>query len=226
MSSRQRLDTGKHNGGRPGRPVLQGETAVIHCMVGRHRAAGIATLARLVFTGETFEESAEWIGRRRNIDLQGLFRDYRVREFLYYMKSTSRMTAALPRVTGYAVTERSKVHLVTGECIPLCGGQHCWASGWLLLHGRLPRSSVIEQTALLCLCRACTSWCPEKSSGLAWPHTCWAWFVRSMVIWKTRRLTRLGGGVPSIAYFQSFPWLSSFFILFLGQCNPLSLGGS
>ncbi len=99
--------------------VLQGETAVIHCMAGRHRAAGIATLARSVLTGETFEESAKWIGRRRNIDLQGLFRDYRVREFLYSMKSTSRMTAALPRVTGYAATERSKVHLVTRECTPL-----------------------------------------------------------------------------------------------------------
>ena len=100
--------------------VLQGETAVVHCMAGRHRAAGIATLARSLLTGETFEESAEWIGRRRNIDLQGLFRDYRVREFLYSMKSTSRMTAALPRVAGYAATDRSRVHLVTRACAPLC----------------------------------------------------------------------------------------------------------
>jgi len=79
---------------------------VIHCIAGRHRAAGATALTRAVLMGDTFEEASAWIAQRRDTDISGFCRDKVVAKWL---QETTR------------ATERRDGYLANQEHTP-CGG--------------------------------------------------------------------------------------------------------
>ena len=103
------------------RNTLQaGEVAVVHCMAGRHRAAGLGVLLRAILMEQSIDESAEWVRQRRQIDLPGLFRDAGVRDWIYNTRRSYAMMPPMPVTDGFMATARSNVHLKTLGDAPLC----------------------------------------------------------------------------------------------------------
>ena len=106
-------------------PVLKatlgsGEDALLHCVAGKHRAAGVAVLARSLLANESLEQAEKEISKVRTIDMPGLLKDYTVGPWLAEMKRTSHMTPPPPQIKGFMATQRSNVHLMTVEELPLC----------------------------------------------------------------------------------------------------------
>ena len=100
--------------------LQSGEDVLLHCVAGKHRAAGIAVLARSLLAGESLDDAEKAIAQVRTIDMDGLLRDYTVGPWLTEMKRTSTMTPPPPRVTGFMATPRSRVHLMIEGELPLC----------------------------------------------------------------------------------------------------------
>ena len=52
-----------------------GETVVVHCIAGRHRAGGASAVMRAALMDESFEVASKWIAARRNTDIPGFCKD-------------------------------------------------------------------------------------------------------------------------------------------------------
>ena len=74
-----------------------GESVLLHCISGRHRAAGGGTLCRAVMLSETWEESARWLKTQRDTDLPGLMRDQKVARFLREASTSTALGTPWPR---------------------------------------------------------------------------------------------------------------------------------
>jgi len=100
--------------------VQSGEEVLLHCVAGKHRAAGIAVLCRAVLCGESLIEAENHIKQVRRIDLPGLVKDKSIGEWLAEMKRSTTLTAPHPKVVGCIATTKSKLHLMTAAELPLC----------------------------------------------------------------------------------------------------------
>ena len=97
-----------------------GESTLIHCMAGRHRAAGIAVLLRSLLLDCTIEESASAIAAKRDIEVDKLVSTKHVAEWIWWTYRHATVGAPLPQLDGYMATERSQLHLRTIHDAPLC----------------------------------------------------------------------------------------------------------
>ena len=52
-----------------------GEDVLLHCISGRHRAAGTACMFRAILLRERFEAAWDYLASVRDVDIQGLLRD-------------------------------------------------------------------------------------------------------------------------------------------------------
>ena len=100
--------------------VQSGEGVLLHCLAGKHRAAGVAVLCRAVLAGESLQEAEDHIKKVRTIDLPGLVRNKGIGEWLAEMRRTTVLTAPHPKVVGCIATTKSKLHLMTDAELPLC----------------------------------------------------------------------------------------------------------
>lgn len=100
--------------------LQSGESVLVHCVAGRHRAAGVSVLARSLLAGESLEDAERAISAVREIDMAGLLKDYTVGPWMADMKRTSLMTPPPPKLIGFMATLRSNVHLMTESETPLC----------------------------------------------------------------------------------------------------------
>ena len=100
--------------------VQSGEEVLLHCVAGKHRAAGVAVLCRAVLCGESLMDAEAHIKTVRRIDLPGLVKDKSIGEWLAEMKRTTTLTAPHPKVVGCIATPKSKLHLMTAAELPLC----------------------------------------------------------------------------------------------------------
>ena len=107
--------------------VQSGEAILLHCMAGRHRAAGMSVLCRALFTGERLEDSAAFIASRRDIEMHKFMQTAHVADWVHHVYRTSSVGAPLPAITGFIATTRSRLHLCTEGNRPLC--THKQASG-------------------------------------------------------------------------------------------------
>ena len=100
--------------------VQSGEAILLHCMAGRHRAAGMSVLCRALFTGERLEDSAAFIASRRDIEMHKFMQTAHVADWVHHVYRTSSVGAPLPAITGFIATTRSRLHLCTEGNRPLC----------------------------------------------------------------------------------------------------------
>ena len=96
------------------------ESVLLHCLAGRHRAAGVGMLVRAVLANESLEDSEAHIKARREVDIPGLMRDRSIGAWVAEMKRTTQVTPGFPKVVGCIATAKSKLHLMTVGEIPLC----------------------------------------------------------------------------------------------------------
>ena len=66
-----------------------GESILIHCVAGRHRAAAVGTLTRALLAQETIAESDTWIRARRDTELEKVVNQNSVGEWLQEMRRQS-----------------------------------------------------------------------------------------------------------------------------------------
>lgn len=97
-----------------------GEIVVMHCMHGRHRAAGAAALTRAIMIDESFDTAAAWIAERRNIDIQGLRRNKELEKWLKVTAGNTQRSDRWPRPTGFLEMEQGNLHVQGFKAIPLC----------------------------------------------------------------------------------------------------------
>ena len=141
--------------------LLAGESALIHCVAGRHRGGGVAVLARSILAQESLDESEAAIKKMRDIDLPGLFRDYTVGPWLAEMRRSSYMNPPLPAVVGYLATPRSHLHLMVDGELPLCFHKQNADKAPERLKGALRTKEILEAAAWLRpLCQACVGKAP------------------------------------------------------------------
>ena len=115
-----------------------GESTLIHCMAGRHRAAGIAVLLRSLLLDCTIEESASAIAAKRDIEFDKLVSTKHVAEWIWWTYRHATVGAPLPQLDGYMATERSQLHLRTIHDAPLCRAPKKQQKGCGLHYDLLP----------------------------------------------------------------------------------------
>ena len=141
--------------------LLAGESALIHCVAGRHRGGGVAVLARAILAQESLDESEAAIKAMRDIDLPGLLRDHTVGPWLSEMRRSSHMNQPLPTVVGYIATPRSNLHLMVGGELPLCFHKQNAEKAPERLKGALRTDEILEAAAWQRpLCQACLGKAP------------------------------------------------------------------
>ena len=97
-----------------------GESTLIHCMAGRHRAAGITILVRSLLKDCTIEESESSISSLRDIEFDKLMSTKHVADWIWWTFRHAAIGPQLPALQGYMATERSQLHLRTINDMPLC----------------------------------------------------------------------------------------------------------
>lgn len=139
------------------RNTLQaGEVAVLHCVAGRHRAAGLGALLRAILMEESVDESASWIQQRRNIDMASLFRDHSIKEWIHNTKRSYAMVPPMPSTDGFMATAKSNAHLKTVGGIPLCAHKQAAEKASQRLVGPIFASNIASAKAWnKPLCQAC-----------------------------------------------------------------------
>ena len=100
--------------------IYSGNSAVIHCMAGRHRAAVVATMTRSLLAKESIETSAEWIAKRRDIQLGRITGDRGIGAWMHEMVKASDLGSPLPPLVGFIATLKSQLHIRLDGDIPLC----------------------------------------------------------------------------------------------------------
>eukprot|EP00438_Fugacium_kawagutii_P032692 Skav204466 [mRNA] locus=scaffold5533:30858:32279:- [translate_table: standard] len=143
-----------------------GESVLLHCISGRHRAAGTSTLVRALLLGETWEESARWHEQNRDVDLRGLMKEQKLAQWLHETVNSTGKGVQWPAPTGYLATAKSALHLQGFDRVPLCSHKQTMSQAQRLQN---PMFSVDVFTAIAwgrpwcqsCLTRAPASWQPE-----------------------------------------------------------------
>ncbi len=97
-----------------------GESILIHCVAGRHRAAGVSILVKALLEDKTIEECASLISSQRDIEFDRLTQTRHVADWLWYTFRHSSLGPPMPALQGYAATERSQLHIRTAADTTLC----------------------------------------------------------------------------------------------------------
>lgn len=121
-----------------------GEAALIHCMAGRHRAAGITILIRSLLQDCTIEDSDSAISAVRDIEFSKFMSTRHVAEWLWWTYRHASLGPMMPKLAGYMATERSQLHLRTEQDTPLC--HHKQSSDKAIARLRTPlRTSSLQE---------------------------------------------------------------------------------
>ena len=100
--------------------VYDGNTIVIHCVAGRHRAAAVAAVVRSLLERESLDASAAWLTKHRDVQLHKITHDRGVGQWMSDTVKSSSLGNPLPPLVGFAATTRSQLHVVTEDEVPLC----------------------------------------------------------------------------------------------------------
>lgn len=84
--------------------LFAGDSVLLHCMAGRHRAAAIGVLARAILAQETIPEADTYISQRRNIELHKIAYDRGVGTWMKEMMQQATLGTPLPKIDGFVAT--------------------------------------------------------------------------------------------------------------------------
>ena len=139
---------------------------LLHCISGRHRAAGTACMIRAILLRERFEAAWDYLASVRDVDIQGLLRDRALAGWIHETLRTSSLGNAWPRPTGYIATARSQLHIQGYEDTPLCSHRQSGQKSKGRLANPSKCTSKMEAiawgrpTCQVCANRAPASWIP------------------------------------------------------------------
>eukprot|EP00435_Cladocopium_sp_Y103_P054452 s2532_g17.t1 len=102
------------------RSLFQGDTVLFHCVAGRHRAAVAGTVVYAIMGRCNIKTAEEGILKRRPIKLQQAFQDRGLADWAHRTVATTTLAAPLPKATAWAATDKSHVHIMTDNEVPLC----------------------------------------------------------------------------------------------------------
>eukprot|EP00435_Cladocopium_sp_Y103_P028886 s2906_g7.t1 len=102
------------------RSLFQGDTVLFHCVAGRHRAAVAGTVVYAIMGRCNIKTTEEGILKRRPIKLQQAFQDRALADWAHRTVATTTLAAPLPKATAWAATDKSHVHVLTDNEVPLC----------------------------------------------------------------------------------------------------------
>ena len=97
--------------------LYQGDKVLFHCIAGRHSAAGAGTVTTAIMGAE------EAIPRRRPIQLQSAFKDWKLSDWAHKIVRSATLAAPLPKAVARAASEKSHVHILSedeGNMMTLC----------------------------------------------------------------------------------------------------------
>ena len=89
--------------------LYQGDKVLFHCIAGRHRAAGAGTVTTAIMGAE------EAIPRRRPIQLQSAFEDWKLSDWAHKIVRSATLAAPLPKAVARAASEKSHVHILSED---------------------------------------------------------------------------------------------------------------
>eukprot|EP00438_Fugacium_kawagutii_P021735 Skav236229 [mRNA] locus=scaffold132:348798:350914:+ [translate_table: standard] len=147
--------------------LFAGDSVLMHCMKGKHRAAFTGILTRALLAGETIDEANRYVENLRNTELSKVTRERGMAQWLHQTWRGSQLVTPMPLPAAYAATEHSNIHVMTAEGVTLC--RHKQADGKTKrLVNPMTTTDVYEATAWSrpwcdgCLRRCPASWWPPQ----------------------------------------------------------------
>eukprot|EP00438_Fugacium_kawagutii_P008984 Skav223736 [mRNA] locus=scaffold2572:104065:115736:+ [translate_table: standard] len=107
--------------------LFAGDSVLMHCMKGKHRAAFTGILTRALLAGETIDEANRYVENLRNTELSKVTRERGMAQWLHQTWRDSQLVTPMPLPAAYAATEHSNIHVMTAEGVTLC--RHKQADG-------------------------------------------------------------------------------------------------
>lgn len=100
--------------------LFQGDSVLLHCIAGRHRAAVAGTMLVAIFGQLPFNSALQQVLRRRPVRVDQVFQDREFAAWAHAMVNSSKLLTPWPRCTGWITTGRSHTHVQTMAGITLC----------------------------------------------------------------------------------------------------------
>ena len=147
--------------------MYAGESALIHCLSGRHRAGVGGCVFRALLAQESWDVAVAYVKScRRTLDIPGIIHEEGMRSWVDATIRTSSLRNPFPEPCGYIATLRSKVHLELNNGQTLCSHKQSAERAIRLVK---PMTTQDMREAMAwgrafcdgCLVRAAASWHPR-----------------------------------------------------------------
>ena len=147
--------------------MFAGESALIHCLSGRHRAGIGGCVFRALLAQESWDVAVAYVKScRRALDIPGIIHEEGMRSWVDTVIRTSSLRNPFPEPCGYIATPRSKVHLELNNGQTLCSHKQSAERAIRLVQ---PMTTQDMREAMAwgrsfcdgCLVRAAASWHPR-----------------------------------------------------------------
>ena len=147
--------------------MYAGESALIHCLSGRHRAGVGGCVFRALLAQESWDVAVAYVKScRRSLDIPGIIHEAGMRSWVDTTLRASSLRNPFPEPCGYIATQRSKVHLELNNGQTLCSHKQS-AERAIRLVKPMTTQDMREAMAWgrafcdSCLVRAAASWHPR-----------------------------------------------------------------
>ena len=147
--------------------MYAGESALIHCLSGRHRAGIGGCVFRALLAQESWDVAVAYVKScRRSLDIPGIIHEEGMQPWVDTVIRTSSLRNPFPEPCGYIATTRSKVHLELNNGQTLCSHKQSSERAVRLVK---PMTTQDMREAMAwgrafcdgCLVRAAASWHPR-----------------------------------------------------------------
>ena len=147
--------------------MYAGESALIHCLSGRHRAGIGGCVFRALLAQESWDVAVAYVKScRRSLDIPGIIHEEGMQSWVDTAIRTSSLRNPFPEPCGYIATTRSKVHLELNNGQTLCSHKQSAERAVRLVK---PMTTQDLREAMAwgrafcdgCLVRAAASWHPR-----------------------------------------------------------------
>ena len=147
--------------------MYAGESALIHCLSGRHRAGIGGCVFRALLAQESWDVAVAYVKScRRSLDIPGIIHEEGMQPWVDTAIRTSSLRNPFPEPCGYIATTRSKVHLELNNGQTLCSHKQSSERAVRLVK---PMTTQDMREAMAwgrafcdgCLVRAAASWHPR-----------------------------------------------------------------
>ena len=147
--------------------LFAGESVLVHCLSGRHRAGVGGCLLRALLAQEPWDVAVAHVkSRRPTLDIPGIIGEEGMRAWVDDVLRSHQVRNPFPEPCGYLATARSKVHLEINTGIPLCAHKQASDKAVRLVNP-MHTKDMYEAMAWNrpfcdgCLVRAAASWHPR-----------------------------------------------------------------